>query len=256
MRFIILFFAFFLTAHTSANRWGATGHSVVGDIAAHYLTDEAREEMNRILGHESLAIASTWMDEIRSDPAYDYTHDWHWVTIPEGMSYEETEKNSNGDIINALRTMIADLKGGGLSAKQEEEKLKMIIHLVGDIHMPLHVGTGEDRGGNSVRVEWFWEQSNLHRVWDSGMIDEYGLSYTELSTAVNHPSEAEVRQWQSDDILDWARESMELREQVYDLPEDNEINYKYMYHNFDTVEKRLMQAGVRLAGVINEIYGE
>ncbi len=255
MRFIILLFAFVLTANTSANRWGATGHRVVGDIAAHYLSDDARDEMDRILGHESLAIASTWMDEIRSDPAYDHTHDWHWVTIPDGMTYDETEKNPNGDIINALRTMIADLKGGGLSAKEEEEKLKMIIHLVGDIHMPLHVGTGEDRGGNSVRVEWFWEQSNLHRVWDSGMIDEYGLSYTELSTAVNHPSEEEVRQWQSDDILDWARESMELREQVYDLPEDNEINYEYMYHNFDTVEKRLMQAGVRLAGVINEIYG-
>lgn len=256
MKVLVFVFALLLTLPADELNWGQNGHRAVGDIAADYLDEDARQALDRVLGHESMAIASTWMDEVRADPAYDHMSDWHWVTIPDGMSYEETEKNPNGDLIHTLQTVISDLKEGGLSAKEEEEKVKILIHLVGDIHMPLHVGTGKDRGGNDVDVEWFWESSNLHRVWDSGMIDEKQLSYTELAKSINHPTDQQIREWQSTGILDWAGESMELRELVYDLPEDKSINYEYMYHKYDIVEKRLLQAGVRLAGVLNEIYGE
>jgi hypothetical protein len=253
--FGILFFAIHSTDDVWAGKWGKTGHRVVGDIAEQYLTDKARSAVRRVLGHESLAMASTWMDEIRSDSRYDHTHDWHWVTIPDGMTYGGTQKNPKGDIIQAIITIITDLRKGGLDPAEEAEKLKMLVHLIGDIHQPLHVGTGEDRGGNDTRVEWFWEPSNMHRVWDSGMIDEHQLSYTELSGSINHPTKAQVREWQASGVMDWAYESMELRDQVYNLPEDRSINYEYMYRNFDTVEQRLLQAGVRLAGVLNEIYG-
>lgn len=235
--------------------WGQNGHRIVGDIAADYLTPEARKAVDRVLGPTSMAIASTWMDKIKSDPKYDYTHDWHWVTIPNGMTYKETDKNPNGDLINALRTIIEELKSGSLSAEEEAKKLKMLIHLVGDIHQPLHVGNGKDRGGNDTEVEWFYEESNLHRVWDSEMIDDTKLSYTEFSTAINHPTDKQITKWQKSSVLDWAYESMELREQVYDLPEDRQIGYKYQYKNRDLLDRRLLKAGVRLAGVLNEIYG-
>ncbi len=234
--------------------WGQNGHRIVGDIAADYLTPEAREAVDRILGPTSMAIASTWMDEIRSDPAYDYTHDWHWVTVPDGMTYEQTEKNPNGDLINTLRTLIKELKSGSLTAEEEAKKLKMLIHLVGDIHQPLHVGTGEDRGGNQTEVEWFSEPSNLHRVWDSEMIDDRQLSYTEFSAAINHPSEKQLEQWQKSNVLDWAFEAMELRDQVYDLPSDHQLSYEYQYKNKDLLDRQLLKGGVRLAGVLNEIY--
>lgn len=235
--------------------WGKTGHRVVGDIAADHLTPEAREAVDRVLGPTSIAIASTWMDKIRSDPDYDHTHDWHWVTIPDGMTYEETEKNPNGDIINALRTFIQELKSGTLSAEEEKEKLKMVIHLVGDIHQPLHVGTGEDRGGNQTEVEWFNEPSNLHRVWDSEMIDDTKLSYTEFSDAINHPTDEQIAKWQNSGVLDWAYEAMELRKQVYNLPDDHQLSYRYQYENRDLLDRQLLKGGVRLAGVLNKIYG-
>lgn len=241
--------------HYDAKIWGKNGHRVVGDIAADYLSPGAEEAVSRILGNESMAIASTWMDDIRSDPAYDHTHDWHWVTIPDGMTYGETEKNPNGDLISTLQTIIRELKEGGLSAQDELEKLKMLIHLVGDIHQPLHVGTGEDQGGNQVRLQWFYESSNLHRVWDSGMIEESKLSYTELSASINHPTDEQIQNWQNTSVLDWAKEAMALRDQVYDLPDDNELGYRYQYKNFDTVEKQLLKGGIRLAGVLNDIYG-
>ena len=259
MVFIVLIAALLLVPAddlSNNNVWGQNGHRIVGDIAADYLTPDARKEIDRVLGHESMAIASTWMDEIKSDPAYDHTHDWHWVTIPDGMTYKETKKNPNGDLINSIRTFIEELKSGSLSAEEEKKKLRMLIHLVGDIHQPLHVGNGKDRGGNDTEVEWFYDDSNLHRVWDSEMIDDTQLSYTEFSAAINHPSDHQIESWQNTDVIDWANEAMELRDQVYDLPEDREIGYKYQYENRDLLDRQLLKGGVRLAGVLNEIYGK
>jgi len=235
--------------------WGQNGHRIVGDIAADYLSPKARRAVDRILGPTSIAIASTWMDRIKANPDYDYTHDWHWVTIPDGMTYEETEKNPNGDLIKSLRTIISDLKSGDLSKEEEAKKLKMLIHLVGDIHQPLHVGNGKDRGGNSTKVEWFYRNSNLHRVWDSDMIDSRQLSYTEFSDAVNHPTKQQIKTWQDSNVLDWAYESMELRDEVYDLPKDHQLGYQYQYKNRDILDRQLLKSGVRLAGVLNDIYG-
>lgn len=235
--------------------WGKTGHRVVGSVAAEYLDRRARRAVDRILGEESMAIASTWMDEIKSDTAYDHTHDWHWVTIPDGMRYAETEKNPNGDLVQTLERIISELKSGELTDGEEAENLKMLIHLVGDIHQPLHVGTGEDQGGNDAEVDWFYEPSNLHRVWDSEMIDDSKLSYSELSRAVNHPSDEEIDRWQDASVRNWAHEAMQFRGEVYDLPADSSLGYRYTYKNWDLLQRQLLKAGVRLAGVLNEIYG-
>ena len=211
--------------------------------------------MRQILKHESLAEVSTWMDEIRSDDRYDHTYDWHWVTVPDGMTYEQTNKNPKGDVIATIETIISELETGRLAQEKEVEHIKMLVHLVGDIHQPLHVGTGEDRGGNDVKVTWFRSESNIHRVWDSGMIDQKKYSYTELAEIIDHTTKEQIEKWQASSVRDWANESKALREQVYELPEDKNISYRYMYHNWDTVELRLLQAGVRLAGVLNRIYG-
>lgn len=235
-------------------RWGQIGHYVTGHVAENHITDRTAAELDRVIGHESLAEAAVWMDDIRSDSNYDYTGSWHWVTIPDGMTYDETEKNPDGDILWALETLISELKEGGLTAKEEHDKLKMVVHMVGDIHQPLHVGTGEDRGGNSVRVQWMGDNSNLHRVWDSDMINSRQMSYTEISDNIDVIDDEQVMEWQSATVRDWAYESMSLREQVYNLPDDNRIGYEYRYENLDLVKERLVKAGVRLAGVLNNIY--
>ncbi len=244
-----------LFLYTQSFGWGLTGHRVVGEIATYYLSPKAKKNLQKILGDTSLAVVSNWMDEIRSNPAYEYANDWHWVTLPDGVSYESVEKNPDGDIIQIIQRLVNELKTGDLPLAKESEHLKMLVHLVGDIHQPLHVGTGEDQGGNQMEVEFFWEDSNLHRVWDSDMIDSKKYSYTELAAAINHPSKAQIQAWQSSTVEVWADESRKLRQQVYALPEDREIGYEYVYHNWSTVEQRLLQAGIRLAGLLNEIYG-
>ena len=235
--------------------WGETGHRVVGEVAQNHLKKKVNKKVAEVLDGKTIAEVSTWMDEIRSDDAYDEYEDWHWVTIPEGKSYAETEKNPNGDVIYAIRFLKDTLKKGVSNPKTEAEYLKMLIHLVGDIHQPLHVGTGEDKGGNTVGVTWFGERSNLHRVWDSEMINSKKYSYTELAALIDRSDKDTVKQWQSATVLDWAAESMAMREAVYVLPENHKIGYRYMYDHWHSVRLRLEQAGVRLADVLNEVYG-
>jgi len=235
--------------------WGATGHRTVGEIAETYLTRKASKRVSKILDGRSLAVVSTWMDEVKSDSTYDYMYTWHWSTIPEGKTYETAQQEEGGDLIATIERLINQLKNEELTGNDEAEAIKMLTHLIGDIHQPLHVGNGEDRGGNQVRLKWFWESSNLHRVWDSKMINSSKYSYTELAESINHVTKDEIKKWQSSTVRDWAYESVALRDQVYNLPEDDNLKYEYNYRNWPTVEKRLLQAGIRLAGVLNKIYG-
>jgi hypothetical protein len=250
----IIILLLFTVCYAHVNAWGPTGHRVTGWIADKYLNKKARKEIERVLGGQSLAMASTWMDEIRSDSAYDYTADWHWVTLQDGQTYEQSEKNPKGDIIQALEKIITELKSKTLTPEEETRRVKMLIHLIGDIHQPLHVGGGSDRGGNDVRISWFRNESNLHRVWDSEMIDDTRLSYSELGQSLDKPTPAQLTGWQNSSVKDWAYESMAYRKQVYDYG-NGKLGYQYSYKYFHIVRYRLLQAGIRVASVLNEIYG-
>jgi hypothetical protein len=255
LRVTILFFMVLLCGATTGMAWGPTGHRVTGWIAEKYVNKKTKKKLETILKGESLAMLSTWMDEVRSDSSYRHMDDWHWVTIPKGMTYEQTSKNDRGDLIMTIEQIVSELKGRKLSAADELEKLKILIHLVGDIHQPLHVGSRNDKGGNDVKILWFKKESNLHRVWDSEMIDDSKLSFTELAQSLETPSSLEILQWQKNSVRDWAKESQSYNDQIYNYG-NGELGYAYTYQHFRLVRLRLLQAGVRLAGLLNEIYGQ
>ncbi len=194
------------------------------------------------------------MDDIKSDNKFRHMNPWHYCTIPDDMTYEEAGVPEEGDAIQTIQRLIMELKSKEFTDVDEAFALKCLVHLIGDIHQPLHVGNGDDRGGNDVDVEYFWERSNLHRVWDSGIIEKQGYSYTEYVSWISHYSAEELDKWQNDGLMDWIMESKSLRSQVYDLPENKKIGYQYNYKNIDIVNERLVQAGIRLAAVLNEIY--
>lgn len=239
---------------TNGFGWGVTGHRATGLIAEQYLTKKARKRIQQILNGESLAMVSTWMDEIRSDSTYNYTTEWHWTTIPDGGRYEDVESNPDGKVIMMIEKFTKELKAGTLTSKQEIEYLKMLVHMIGDMHQPLHVGRPGDRGGNDIKVKWFRNDSNLHRVWDSEMIDDTRLSYTELAHSLGKPSKEEIKKWQNSSVRDWAMESVSYRPQVYDIGNSN-LSYQYSYKYLSVAKTRMLQAGVRLAGLLNQIYG-
>jgi len=236
--------------------WGQTGHRVVGQIASWHLSKKASKNIQAILGPESLAMVSTWMDEIKSDPSYDYLNSWHYLTVKEGEGYNPDLQEKDGNAYGKTKMIIAALKGGRLDADQKAAYLKMLVHLVGDLHQPLHVGTGEDRGGNDVKVSYFNDRTNLHAVWDSKVIDGKNLSYTELADHLNRRvNKALIRKYQNDPLEKWLQEAVDLRPVIYDLPEDGKLFYGYGYQTYPIMEQQLLAGGIRLAGILNEIFG-
>lgn len=234
--------------------WGPTGHRTIGALADQQLTKKARKAVQHLLGGESLAMASTWMDEVRSDSSYDHVRDWHWVTIPDGGTYATSEKNTKGDAVEAIDRMKALLRSDTVPAPRKAEALRFLIHLIGDLHQPLHVGRGDDKGGNDFQVQWMKKGSNLHRVWDSGLIELQELSYTELAASLRAPGNAERMGWAQGSTAQWAEEALVLRPRVYSVERGAELGYPYSYANWPLVREQLLKGGVRLATVLNEVF--
>lgn len=236
--------------------WGKTGHRVTGQIAENHLSAKARKAIQELLGGESLAEAANWADEIRSDPAWKRSDPLHYVNITDGVSYEDAKKNPAGDVITALRQMEATLRNKNAPKQQRVEALKFFVHFAGDLHQPLHAGRADDLGGNRVNVRWFRgaESTNLHTVWDSLLIDQEQLSFTEWTRFLDRASEDEIKKWQASSYTDWMEESRAALPQVYDFPRDLPLSFPYVYKNMPLVKQRLLQAGIRIAGVLNRIY--
>jgi len=237
----------------SAFAWGPTGHRVVGRIAERHLSEAAARGVAAILGAESLVQAATWPDEIRSDPAWDKAKPWHFVSLDDNETYETAPKSPDGDVVEAIGRFTRVLQDPAAEAGKKAEALRFLVHFVGDVHQPLHVGRRADLGGNKIQVAWFNESTNLHAVWDEKIIESEKLSFSELAELVDHPTQTEIRTWQGAGVLDWVKESMAVRARVYAIG-DKKLGYLYAYQNGPLVARRLLQAGVRLAGVLNALF--
>lgn len=247
----------FVSVGYHALAWGKTGHRVVGYVAQQHLTKKASKNIDKILTQFSLEMSGNYLDFIRADSNYRFMSSWHYVSIPDGKRYADITPNPKGDVIAKIEELILELSAKDFKiVKDEEFALMALVHLVGDLHQPLHVGYAEDRGGNSIKVEWFGEETNLHHVWDGSIIDDQQLSYTEWGNHINRGvDKLQVAYWQSTSVRDWAHESQDLRKACYDFGEYTNLKYDYVFRHLHTVETRLEQAGVRLAGLLNEIYG-
>jgi hypothetical protein len=248
-------FALLLSAPSSLFAWGPNGHRIVGRIAMNHLTDEAARAVECLLGPEGLDQVSTWPDEIRSDPNWKKADPWHFISIDDAETLETTARDPAGDVLEAIQRFTAVLRDPQATRESKQEALRFLVHFVGDIHQPLHVGRRADRGGNSIKVMWFKEESNLHSVWDSGMIDNEKLSFSELAAFIDHPTLQELQTWQSAPPADWANESKAERDRVYQIG-DGKLSYEYAYKNTPLVKRRLLQGGVRLAGLLNSIFAQ
>lgn len=239
--------------------WGVLGHRVIGGIADLHLDPKTRSALKKILGNESLAMASNWADFIKSDRSFDYLGPWHYINMPDGVSRQEFDqlltRDTGVNLHNKLRYIVSALKKGELDQEKKKFYLKLLIHLVGDAHQPMHTGRPEDRGGNGIKVYWFNEPTNLHRVWDEHLVEFQQLSFTEHIAAINFASEQQKKQWQRQPIGEWLYESYELAGKIYDgvKPEDK-LNYAYNYRFVENMNQQLLKGGIRLAGLLNEIF--
>lgn len=235
--------------------WGPTGHRVVGEVAELYLKKSTKRKLNKLLNGSGLALVSTYADEIKSDKRFKAFDTWHYVNVPPGEEYNEQNKSKYGDIVVGIEKCKSVLKDKNTSKEDKIFYLKLLVHFIGDLHQPLHLGRAKDKGGNDIQVNWFGKGTNLHRVWDSDMINHYRMSYTELALNLPKPDKEEMEQMQEGVLLDWVNESRLLAKTVYTTAQPGQkLSYDYMYDNFETVKEQLLKGGVRLAKVLNEIF--
>ena len=262
MKNVILLLIVVTIYSPNAFSWGKTGHRIVGEVAQRNLDKKALKAIKELAGTEDLSKLSTWPDEIRSDPKMNYTSPWHYVSIPTGKTYWEQKRNKEGDVIEALYRFEDTLRDPKASKESKLDALRFLVHMLGDLHQPLHVGLAEDRGGNTIKVKWFKTETNLHSIWDEELVDFEKLSFTEYSSYLNHFSKEEKKDWEKGSFIDWAKESQELRPKVYDLPEAKSekepinLSYEYNYKVKPIIELRLKQAGLRLSYVLNKIFSQ
>ncbi|MBF7073651.1 S1/P1 nuclease [Glaciecola sp. MH2013] len=239
--------------------WGQTGHRITGAIAEQYLSDDARAAIRALLPNESLAEASTYADEMRSNPSDFWQKEagpYHYVSVPVGESYKEHKHApEEGDAFTALNKFTKIVKDGKAPLEERQRALRFIIHIIGDLHQPLHAGNGTDRGGNDVKLEFFWDDSNLHRVWDSGLLDRRQLSYSEWTEWLSEKITPEqAKAWSITDPHVYIMESAAIRDTIY--PESDRLSWDYLYQHLPTATQRLQEGGVRIAAHLNEMFAK
>jgi hypothetical protein len=232
--------------------WGAKGHRMVASIAKKCLGQPIIDSVDKYLNGMSWEDAAVWMDEIRSDSQYDYLKPWHYVNVERDKTYV---KANEANVVEAIRNSMATLKSrknGTYSGLNFE--LKVLFHLVGDIHQPLHCGYAEDKGGNTINVTFLGEATNLHKVWDTELINAAGITLNDCLKKANEMTAEEKKKIQTADVEVWVKESRELLKNVYDF--DKNIKQDYVDKNKPVVETQLAKAGIRLAMVLHDAFSK
>jgi hypothetical protein len=240
--------------------WGTNGHRISGQIAENHLSLKARLAIKAILGNESIAMASNWADFIKSDDNYKYLYDWHFVDFDRPLAYPEMveflEYDNGTDAYTKIKFLIEELKKKNQTKANKLLYLRVLIHIAEDIHQPLHTGHTSDKGGNDVKVSWFGKLTNLHTIWDSELVNYQSLSYSEYVSAIDFATPAQIKDWQSAPIAKWVFESSQLADKIYnDSKPDENLSYKYNFTHVDMLNQQLLKGGIRLAGLLNQIFG-
>lgn len=246
----------FVSLSMNAFGWGQKGHDVIAYIAECHLTSTAAKQIDKVLDGHSPVYYANWMDDASHRPEYAYSKTWHYLNVDEGETLETMPKNPKGDVMEAVKEIYTKLKKGGLSHEEEATNLKMLIHLVGDMHQPLHLGRLSDLGGNRRPVTMFGRNTSLHKVWDTQLPESvHKWSYTEWQQQLDRVTKEQREALQAGEVRDWVLEVHEICKEVYDFtPEGARLSYDYVSKYGPTVELQFLRAGLRLARLLNEIY--
>jgi hypothetical protein len=255
----LLTIGFLAYAPLQVKAWGMLGHRIVGQIADSYLKPKTKKAIEAVMGGESLAMSANWGDFIKSDSTYNYMYNWHFVNFPASLDkqgvFNFLDAQTEPSVYTKIPELVAILKDSKSSLDKKKFAIRMLVHMVGDMHQPMHTARKEDLGGNRVQLTWFGEKSNLHKVWDEGLIDYQQLSYTEYANAINHPSSVELVNWQNAGLKDAIYESYLVCNKIYDnIKPEAKLSYRYNFDWIDILNEQLLKGGVRLAKVFNDIY--
>jgi hypothetical protein len=250
--------------------WGFIAHRATGFIADTRLNPETATAVHKILGATPMAEAATWADSLRDDPQYNDMKKYHFMNIPLSMSDQKSPKAQDvlsspehqpgayEAILKAKKTLVDNQS----NQKDTEEALKFLIHFIGDIHQPLHVGYQKDYGGNTVKLTWSGYDTNLHSVWDTMIIKQANKDL------FDHPGTTDASQIYAQNVakrhandsvnlgnLDtWFQDSLNLVNVAYQGDPTNPDDYTK--RNQDVIDQQVYLAGLRIADTLNQIFSK
>jgi hypothetical protein len=262
---VALTFLIALQISSTAFAWGRLGHRVTSRLAERHLTPQAKAAIAELLEPgESLADASLWADENRG--RLPKTAPWHYVDVPlDEPAYDRkwsADDSKHGCVVDKINEFRLVIKDKTKSIEDRRFALRFLIRCVEDMHQPCHVGENGDKGGNQTQVRWFDRGSNMHRVWDSGIIERAGDSEDFwLADLAEFDTEQNRKAWMGGTVEEWATESLLAAREAYQDPRTGnriksgtKLGIEYQDKNLPVVRRRLAQAGLRLAWVLDAAF--
>lgn len=245
-----------LCTAATAMAWGQKGHDVTAALAERHLTPTTAAAINELLDGKSIVYWSNWLDNASHTPEYAYSKTWHYKNIDAGQNYDAVPPFETGDVLTAIAAQSEILRSPDATKEQKALALKILVHLVGDLHQPMHMGHASDLGGNRVNVKFFNSNANLHGIWDSSLLEAgHKWSYTEWVDQIDRVSPEELEEILAGSHIDWGRECVQIATAVYDAtPADSRISYDEVAKWTPVIEKQLLRGGRRLALVLNTIF--
>ncbi len=236
-----------------AMAWGSKGHDTVAAIAERHLTPAAKAALDSLLEGRSIVYWANWLDNASHTPEYAYTKTWHYKNVDAGERYEEAQANPAGDVVTAIKSQMEVLTDPKSKQSDKELAVKILVHVVGDLHQPMHMGHASDLGANRIKVKFFGRDNNLHSEWDSRFLESGHLwSYSEWVDQFDRLTAEEVAAVADGSIDDWAREALPIAAAIYQsMPDGTSISYNEVAQWTPVVEQQLLRGGLRLARVLN-----
>lgn len=253
-RLTILFVLFQILLPVELSAWSEQGHRIIGKIASDMMSCTAKKKADKVLSNTSVAMVATWGDFIKADTAYTEFSDWHYTNLPANLTrggFDSLALDTNsGECIYRVIYLTNYLK----KHPNDTDRLKLLIHIVGDMFQPLHLGRQQDLGGNTINVKWFGRNINLHSLWDSHLIDGQKLSYTEYVTHLKRIYKPKKVRYSERQVLDFAWKTYIICEKIYNTVSDTSNSYRYIYDYQKVWEQQLVEGGILLASILDYIY--
>jgi hypothetical protein len=242
--------------------WGADGHRIIAAIASRHLSGKARAAIQQLLEPgETLVSIATWADEVRGQR--EETAPWHYINIPASETNGDWARfcPKEGCVAGAVLAMKDKLRNRDLDRKDRAEALKFFVHFLSDMHQPLHAGNPADRGGNNIEVVFFDRPTNLHSLWDSGILRTLFERDPSRRQRIEKPlGFMERRRLSRGDVDEWLWEAHDLaQESCYaEVPKQQpaQLGEAYYKKAVPVVETQIRRAGARLARELNEVLGK
>jgi hypothetical protein len=256
----LLSFALLAFCFVKSFAWGVTGHRVIAEVAERNLSKKTKREIKKIIGNQKLAYWANWPDFIKSDTAETWksTGVWHFVNVSDTKDFasfsEALHLDKGPNLYTQIITLSNQIKDKNTQPKDREIAFRFLIHIMGDMSQPLHVGNAEDKGGNAIKVNFFGQPTNLHSLWDTKLVDYQQYSYTEYADVLLRKN-FDKEEIQNGTVENWIFDSRLQADIIYaDAKPNADYKYEYDYKFNELLERQLLNGGLRLAKMLNDIF--